>query len=520
MPFDFLTTNQTAMTMIQRDGALTSLWQANTQPYITTNKPDRNVVYDVIIVGGGITGITTALQLQEAGKQCLLIEAADLGFGTTGGTTAHLNTLLDTPYYVIAQNFSDDAAKQVATVTAEALNLIRNNVTRFNLDCGYQEAEAFLFAQDADQEKELEKICKTSADAGLNIDYVPEIPVPVEYTKAIRATGQGKFNPLAYIQGLAKVFEAAGGVILQQCRVINATQDDVVKVETAAGTFSCVDLVYATHIPPGINLLHLRCAPYRSYAIAVTLDDEAYPENLSYDMYDPYHYYRTQIVAGQPYLIAGGEDHKTGTEENTDKCFLKLESHVRKYFHVKEIVHKWSSQYFEPTDGLPYIGRLPGYEDHFYVATGFGGNGMTWGTVSGLLLKSIILQEKPELEKLFDPNRIKPVAGFTNFVTHNTDVIKEFFGKLFDASALGQLAELAPGEGRLVKYHDRKVALYKNEEGKLYALNPTCAHMKCDVKWNQAERTWDCPCHGARYNYDGRVITGPADADLEGLALS
>jgi glycine/D-amino acid oxidase-like deaminating enzyme/nitrite reductase/ring-hydroxylating ferredoxin subunit len=506
--------------MIHRDGAQTSLWQGNAQSYLTTSRANRNAVYDVVIVGGGITGITTGLLLQEAGKQCLIVEAEELGFGTTGGTTAHLNTLLDTPYYVIAQNFGEDNAKHVAHATAEALNLIRNNVTRFDIDCGFKDADAYLFAQDEEQEKELEKIRKTSADAGLDISYADEIPVNVPFTKAARVTGQAKFNPLRYIHGLAKAFEAAGGAILQQCRVISITEDNTMKVATTAGTFNAVDIVYATHIPPGINLLHLRCSPYRSYAMAVTLADGAYPEDLSYDMYDPYHYYRTQIVGGQPYLIVGGEDHRTGTEVNTEQCFRTLEAHVRKHFNVKEIVYKWSSQYYEPTDGLPYIGYLPGHEDHVYVASGFGGNGMTYGTVSAQLLKCIIMKENATLEKLFDPNRLKPVAGFTNFVAHNTDVIKEFFGKLFSAEELTQLADLAPGEGKLVSYHDRKVALYRNEEGKLFALNPTCTHMKCDVKWNQTERSWDCPCHGARYNYDGRVITGPADADLEGLALS
>lgn len=506
--------------MIQRDGALTSLWQGNVAPYIVANRPDKNIVYDVIIVGGGITGISTALLLQEAGKQCLVLEAVEIGYGTSGGTTAHLNTLLDIPYYVIAQNFGEENAAHVAKATAAAIRLIKDNIQRFDIDCGFSDADAYLFAQDEQQEKELEKIRDTSVKAGLVISYVQNIPIPVPFTKAVCAKGQAKFSPLEYVHGIASAFEAAGGVILQNCKVIKTSRESTLKVETNAGVFSAVDLIYATHIPPGINLLHLRCAPYRSYAMAVTLEDDAYPEELSYDMYDPYHYYRTQVVKEETYLIVGGEDHKTGMEENTERCLQKLESHVRKYFKVKEIAYKWSSQYFEPADGLPYIGNLPGAEDHIYVASGYGGNGMTYSAVAALLLKQIILQEKPALEKLFDPNRIKPIAGFTNFVTHNTDVIKEYFGKLFSGEEITQLAELAPGEGKLVEYHDRKIALYKNEEGRLYALNPNCTHMKCDVKWNQAEKSWDCPCHGARYNYDGKVMTGPADADLEGLVLT
>lgn len=506
--------------MIQRDGALTSLWQGNIAPYIVSNRHDQHTAYDVIIVGGGITGISTALLLQEAGRRCLVLEAMEIGFGTTGGTTAHLNTLLDTPYYVIAQNFGEENAADVASATAAAIRLIKDNVQRFGIDCGFKEADAYLFAQDEEQEKELEKVRESSARAGLDISYVQSIPVNIPFTKAVRASGQAKFSPMEYLHGIAKAFEAAGGVILQGCKVLNVNNANTVKVETNAGVFDAADLVYATHIPPGINLLHLRCSPYRSYAMAVTLEEGTYPDDLCYDMYDPYHYYRTQTVKGETYLIVGGEDHKTGHEENTDKSLIALESHVRKYFKVKEIGYRWSSQYFEPADGLPYIGNLPGADDHIYVASGYGGNGMTYSSVAALLLKQIILREKPALEKLFSPNRIKPIAGFSNFVTHNTDVVKQYFGKLFPTDEIRGLAELAPGEGRLVEYHDRKIALYKNEEGHIYALNPSCTHMKCDVKWNQAERTWDCPCHGARYNYDGRVITGPADADLEGLALS
>lgn len=502
--------------MIRRDGFCTSLWQADMQPYIATRAADNDHRYDVIIVGGGITGITTGLLLQQRGKKCLILEAASLGFGTTGGTTAHLNTLLDTPYHVISKNFNKDIAQQVAMVTAEALETIKGNCLRYNIQAGWENADAFLFAQDADQEKELEEIRKASTEAGLTADYCTAIPVPVPFTKAIQVKEQAKFNPLPYIYALAEAFEAEGGVIVQDCRV---TASDVletyVEVNTTKGMFRATDLVYATHIPPGINLLHLRCVPYRSYAMAVTLEGNDYPQGLSYDMYDPYHYYRTQEVNGQLYLIAGGEDHKTGMEENTSQCFRRLESHIRQYFKVKEIIYQWSSQYFEPADGLPYIGHLPGYPEHIYVATGFGGNGMTYSTVAALQLTRIIMQEKPVGENLFNPNRIKPVAGFTNFVTHNAAVVKQFLGKLFSADTLSQLAELAPGEGRVVELEEQKMALYKNEEGRLYALRPDCTHMKCDVKWNMAEKSWDCPCHGARYDFEGKILTGPADASLE-----
>ncbi|GAC1448272.1 MAG: FAD-dependent oxidoreductase [Chitinophagaceae bacterium] len=501
--------------MIKRDGYTSSLWQTTVEPYTSNKNPVINKTYDVIIAGGGITGLTTAVLLQEAGKKCLLLEAQNLCFGTTGGTTAHLNTLLDTPYTIIEKNFSKEDAKKVADAAAAALTLIHTNIKKYNIDCDYQEASAYLVAQDEKQEKELQDIFRASAEAGLKVEYVAALPFPIPFTKIMKAGGQAQFNPVKYVYGLAKAFEDMEGVILQDCRVTNVKSNEVLEVETSQGIYQATDIIYATHIPPGVNLVHLRCAPYRTYAMALILQDGNYPEGLAYDMLDPYHYYRSQVVNNQQYLIAGGKDHKTGHEENTDYLFTKLEATIRENFKVKEIAYHWSSQYFEPADGLPYIGHLPGHPEHIYSATGFGGNGMTYSQVAAITLTDILLNRKNPAIALFDPNRIKPVAGFTNFVTHNPGVVSNFAGKLFSGEKLENLAALSPGEGRIVKYDGEKLGLYKDAKGNLHAVSPVCTHLKCQVSWNGAEHSWDCPCHGARYDCDGKVITGPADHSLE-----
>jgi glycine/D-amino acid oxidase-like deaminating enzyme/nitrite reductase/ring-hydroxylating ferredoxin subunit len=505
--------------MIQRDGNCTSLWQDSMEPYVPVNKSKPNFLYDVIIIGGGVTGISTAFLLQQAGKKCLLLEAADIGFGTTGGTTAHLNTLLDTPYTIIQKKFGKEDAKLVARAVQTAIGLIHHNVTHYKIDCGFSAANAFLFAKDEDQEKELADIIEATSDAGLDIEYSKEIPIPIPFKKAAKVRGQAKFHPLQYVYALADEFEKIGGVIIQNCRVIGIENNQSVVAETVKGIFEAKNVIYATHIPPGVNLLHLRCTPYRSYAMALTLKNKKYPADLAYDMYDPYHYYRTQNVNGQDFLIVGGEDHKTGHGENTDQSFLKLESHIRKYFDVDEIHYKWSSQYFEPADGIPYIGHLPGQADNVFVATGYGGNGMTYSSVAALTLKEILLNEETKFSKLFDPNRLKPIAGFINFIKHNADVAKLFVEKWFDRDKLHQLAELTPGEGKVVVFNNSKVGIYKDDNGILYAVNPICKHLKCEVKWNMSERTWDCPCHGSRYSYDGKMLTGPTDEDLEAIQI-
>ena len=505
--------------MIQRDGNCTSLWQDDILVYKPENDPDTATIYDVAIVGGGITGISTALLLQKAGKKCIVIESYNLCFGTSGGTTAHLNTILDTPYTTIIKNFGKENAQLVARAAAEALDLIRSNISFYNIDCGFEEASACLFSQTREQTEELDEIYEACQEVGLDISYNLSLPVNIEFEKAVEVRGQGKFHPVQYVYALARAFEEAGGVIMQHCRVNGVQDTEGLTVETGNGNFRAANLIYATHIPPGVNLVHLRCAPWRSYAMAFTLKDKRYPDELVYDMYDPYHYIRSQKIGRKEFMIVGGEDHKTAHIGNAEVPFLKLESYILKHFNVDEFLFKWSSQYFEPADGLPYIGHLPGHPGNIFVASGYGGNGMTYSGVAAQLLKNMILEENSPYIKLFDPNRIKPVAGFTSFIKQNVDVLKKFVGKWFDKEKLEEFAEMAPGEGRVVKYNGETVALYKDEHGELHAINPVCTHLKCSVAWNNAEGSWDCPCHGARYSCEGRVLTGPADHDLEKIEV-
>ena len=407
----------------------------------------------------------------------------------------------------------------VARATAEAIDFIKTNIATYKIDCEFEDASAYLFSQTKDQTEELDEIYEACQEVGLDVSHDLLLPINIEFKKAIEVRGQGKFHPVKYIYALARVFEDAGGVILQQTRVNGIEDTEGITIETTNGNFRAANLVYATHIPPGINLLQLRCEPWRSYAIAFTLKNKNYPHDLVYDMYDPYHYIRSQKINGKEYVIVGGEDHKTGESENAEASFLRLESYIRKYFNVNEFLFKWSSQYFEPADGLPYIGHLPGHPGNIFVAAGYGGNGMTYSSVAALLLKQMILNKESAYKKLFDPNRIKPVAGFTTFLKHNVDVLKKFFGKWFDKEKLEEFAELAPGEAKVTKYDGEKLALYKDEHGELHAINPICTHMKCSVAWNNAEQSWDCPCHGSRFSFEGKVLTGPADHDLEKIEI-
>ncbi len=502
-----------------RDGACTSLWQ-DTNGTFAPAAGERSQLYDVAIAGAGITGITLALCLQEAGLRCVVIEARNIGFGTTGGTTAHLNTILETSYRDMIRDFGRDNALLVARGTEDAVALFKENVRRFSIDCGFREVPGYLFAQDKAQENLLDEVVQGCMDVGLLAGYTNDIPIPVSFTKAMRIPGQGQLHPLRYTEALARVFESRGGVILGNHRVMDFhSAGGQVSVETSGVTLNAGSLVFATHVPIGVNVLHFRCPAYRSYAMAATLEGGIYPEGVVYDLYDPYHYYRTQEIDGKKYLIVGGCDHKTGDEMSANTSFLELESHVRANFPVAKVTHKWSAQYFDSVDGLPYIGRLPGSAGNIFAATGYGGNGITYSHIAAKVIRDLILQIDNPMAGVFDPRRVKPVAAFTEFVKHNADVVKTFVGKWLSPDELKEFASLAPGEGKVVKYGPETIAVHKDQHGKLYAVNPACTHVKCAVAWNNAEQSWDCPCHGSRFSADGEVLTAPATRALEPIEV-
>ncbi len=504
---------------MKRDGNNESIWQQSAR-YVNKNAGiDKEIVYDAVVAGGGITGITTALLLQLSGKKVLLAEAQNIGFGTTGGTTAHLNNFFDSSYDEVITNFGLNNAILFAEAGKEAMALIKAHIGKYNIDCDYEERTGYLFSIAEKQNKLLADIIEGTKKVNVAIDYINDSPFPIPYLKIASLPQQAQFNPLKYITALADIFVDNGGTLVESCRVTGADEASIIKVHTTAGDIQAGHLIYATHIPPGINLLHFRNAPYRSYAIAVKLNDANYPQALGYDLDDPYHYYRSQKVNGEEYLIAGGEDHKTGHEENTGNCFRKLESYVREYFDVKEVAYQWSSQYYIPADGLPYIGHLPGNGDNIFTATGFNGNGMILGTISAKIICDLVLTGQSRYKELFSPDRLKPVAGFTNFVKEGADVVGHLIKDRFNIEKIDAVAQLAAGEAKIVKYEGHVIALYKDEQHQLHALNSLCTHIDCTVNWNATEKTWDCPCHGSRFSIDGEMLTAPARKDLQKIDL-
>lgn len=498
---------------MERDGSLRSIWQDGQANYQPSNTWEKDTVYDVVITGAGITGLTTALLLQQQGKKCLIAEAHTIGYGTSLGTSAHLNTILDSPYTLIEKNFSQEAAKQMATASRQAIDLIEVLIDELDIACNFKYKTGYLFAQNDEEATALDAIKEASERAGIVVNWSPQVPGPFSVTKACRIGFQGQLHIGKYLTGLAAAFEAAGGVILQHCVVSSAEEAGHITLTTSLGEIKAAKLVYATHIPPGVNILHFRNAPYRSYVMACRLNTDQYPDGLVYDMKEPYNYFRTEEIDGIKYLIAGGFDHKTGHETDTAQIFTRQEAFLRTLFDIASIDYKWSSQYYNPVDGLPYIGLLPGHEN-IYTGTGYSGNGLVLGTLAAQMISDAITGHDNPYTDLLRPSRIKPIAGFADFIKENADVVSHFIGDRFSYEQISTLSELAKGAAVVAEWEGRKVALYKDEQGKVMALDPVCPHTKCIVAWNSAEKSWDCPCHGGRFAPNGTLLTGPASTNL------
>lgn len=502
---------------MKRDGALESIWQSEIKRggHETTAQPrDR----DVIVVGAGITGVTTALNLQKRGFNCVIAEASNRGFGTTGGTTAHLNNFFDASYDKVTRDFGLEKAKLLARAAGEALEIIQENITNHGIDCDHSPRKGYLFSLDNEQEKILDDLVKGSREAGIEMNEIDVNPFGIPCTKVIEIPHQAQFHPIKYIQGLLNEYMNSGGRIIEGCRVTDVEKEkDRLLVTTSKGSIACNHLVYATHLPPGRNIMHFRNAPYRSYVIALKLKNDNYPRALGYDMKEPYHYYRSHTIDGEEYLIVGGEDHKTGDIENTRECFEKLEKYVRQFFDIERVAYHWSSQFYEPADGLPYIGHLPGSPKNVYCATGYSGNGMIFGTLAAKTLSDLIASGDSVYKDLFDPSRVKPVAGFSNMVKEGADVIKHLTLDRFLADRSETLSAIEKDEGKLIQYEGSLLAVYKDREGWNHILKSACTHLGCTVKWNREEKSWDCPCHGSRFGIDGEVLTGPTVKKLENL---
>ncbi|MEN4761646.1 FAD-dependent oxidoreductase [Chryseobacterium sp. C39-AII1] len=499
---------------MNRDGNNKSLWQYNIeqealQSYTATD-------FDTIIVGAGITGVTLAKELQNRGRNCLLIEKENPGFGTTGGTTAHINNFFDSSYDEIIKNFGESSAVLLANSAKETVRYIKHNILQYHISCDFNECNYYLFSTDGKQSKKLVDILEAHHQVGIDTQQVYNIPFTLKFEKAIEIKGQAQFHPLRYINKLLKEYIKQGGAIVTGAQVTDLkNKDGIVTVTTHDQTiFTAKNLVWATHIPPGNNRFSVLLAPYRSYAVTLKVANPVKSMAQTADLYDPYHYARYHKSDNNYFLIVGGFDHKTGDENDTEKHFEDLMEYVDYNFKYKEVTAKWSSQYYQSADGLPYIGKMPG-EDNIYISTGFTGNGMTFGSMSSLIIPDLMENKITELAKLLSPARIKPIASAGNILDEVVNASMHFVKDKFSADKITELNEISSGEGRIIKHDGNTYAAYRDDKNKLHLLSPICPHTGCNVAWNPSEVSWDCPCHGSRFDIEGKLLNGPAMSDLK-----
>ena len=522
--------NNTANSASITSGENVSFW-IDTTSIISYNTPNQDIKTEVLIIGGGIAGLTTAYKLLKAGKKVVLVEDGFIGSGESGRTTAHLTCALDDRYYYLENKFGEEAAKLAAESHAAAIDEIEKIVTDLNIDCAFKRVNGYLFLHESDKEENLDKELQATQKAGLRTTILKGIPAlaNAEKQRCLAFSNQAQFHILHYLKGLAKAVDSLGGIIYTEAHAENITKKGA---KVNGYTFSAEHIVVATNTPINdVVTMHTKQHAYRTYVIAGKIPKGQLPYSLWWDTGDqeskwvsqPYHYVRVENY-NEKYdlLISGGEDHKTGQadEEGIPETsrYDRLEAWTRNYFPMLEndLTYRWSGQVIEPVDSLGFMGKNPG-DDRIYIITGDSGNGMTHSTIGAMIICDSIMGNKNKWEDLYNPSRIS-LNTAKDFVKEATNMASQYLDWI-SGSDLKNTSDLPPGEGSILSSGLKKIAVYRDYDNSLKAFSAVCPHLGCIVQWNGDEKSFDCPCHGSRFTTDGTVINGPAQSDLNKIHI-
>lgn len=495
------------------EGRNVSYWQAS-QDGLETGALSDSTETDVCIIGGGIAGLTTAYLLTRAGRQVVVIDDGTIGGGETARTTAHLTYAIDDRFYRIAKWHGDEKAKLAVESHSRAIDEIEKIVSMENINCDFSRLDGYLFeAEEGDDD--LDEELETAHRLGFNQIRLVERAAIKDFDtgRALLFPDQGQFHILKYLSGLAKAIEQNGGRLFSNTRAVEWKGEKSPQVNTLDGrTIKAGAIVLATNYPI-MSKMFAKLPAYRTYAIGVRVPKGSVEKVLLWDTGDPYHYIRIQEENDHDVLIVGGEDHRTGQENDGDERFQNLWKWTADHFpSAEKVIHHWSGQCFETHDGLAFIGRFSEDEPNVYLITGDSGMGMTHGTIGGMLVSDLILGRENPWAEVFEPSRL----ATQSIIEAIPEVIKST-APLVDWITSGDVSsvdEIKNGEGAIIRDGMSKIAAYRDENGKLYRRSAVCTHMGCIVRFNSAEKTWDCPCHGSRFGVDGHVINTPAMAPL------
>lgn len=500
-----------------------SLW-VETADKINFPALKADLEVDVAIVGGGITGLTAGILLQRAGKRVAIIDNAQIAMGETGFTTAHLTQILDNRYHTIISDFGEEKARLAADSKRAAINQIEALAREYDIACDFQRVDAFLYSENGGDAEDFDKEMEALRQVNISAELLLSAPLPFKTKQAIRIENQAQFHPRKYLLPMAHEIVRLGGKIFEHTRVLDVQDGPPCLVDTENGRIKAQHVIISANVPVTNWLfLNTKISAYRTYALSAKLRTPLSPaqalhSGLFWDSIDPYHYIRTYRGADGDFLIVGGEDHKTGEKTDTDARFKNLEKYARERFDIGDIPYYWSGQIINTLDGLPYIG-LNTMSQHVYVSTGYSGNGMTFGTLGGMILSDLILGRKNEWASLYEAARLHPTASVINFVAENVGIPIHFIGDRLTNDEAQSTREIGKNEGKLMTIDGEKVAACRGADGVLHVHSAVCPHMGCIVHWNSAESSWDCPCHGSRFDAEGKVSNGPALEDLKPVAL-
>ncbi|WP_232688734.1 FAD-dependent oxidoreductase [Halobacterium zhouii] len=494
-------------------GEQTSVW-LDTTPETDYGSLSQDVTVDTAVVGGGIVGVTTAFELAEAGQSVALVERDHVLTGVTGHTTAKLTAQHGLVYRYLLDEFGRRRARQYATANQTAIDDVEARVEDLGIDCDFERTAAYTYTESADDREQYRSEADAASALGLPASYTESLPEELDAAGAVQFDDQARFHPRKYLLALADEVDDGDSHVFERTTAVDVEDGDPCRVTTDRGTVMADDVVLATHFPIHDRALYFaRMHPKRSYVLAVELENDP-PDGLYYRPGDPYFSVRPVSTAERTVLV-GGQNHRTGTGGSTEARYRRLERSARDAFDVASIRYRWSTQDQVSVDRVPFVGLHAPFADHVYVATGFGGWGMTNGTAAGRVLSDLVLEGESPWQEVYRPTRFEATASTRALLSHGAATAKHLVGDRFEHQSKEDVRALGRGDAGMFEVEGDRVAVYRDDDGEVHAVSAVCTHMGCLVHWNDAHRTWDCPCHGSRFDHDGSVIDTPAVDGLE-----
>jgi glycine/D-amino acid oxidase-like deaminating enzyme/nitrite reductase/ring-hydroxylating ferredoxin subunit len=476
----------------------------------------EDITVDVAVIGGGITGITSGYLLANEGLKVAILEADQLLNGTTGHTTAKITAQHGLIYDEFITNFGKSKAKLYYEANIQALAFIEKTIETKQIECEFSKQDAYLYATTKESYFDLQKEASAYEKLGIKGELIDDIPLDIEIKNALVMRNQAQFHPLKYLSQLVHIFIEKGGLIYENSVAVNIDTSNQPTVLTRnESRVTAKHILICTHFPfyEGLGLYSTRMHADRSYVLAAKTRQK-YPGGMYLSVDKPTRSLRSATINGEEMVLIVGEDHKTGQGIDTQEHYKALETFGQDVFGIESIPYHWSAQDLITMDKIPYIGEITSGQPNVMIATGYRKWGMTNATVAALMFRDKVLGNKNIFHNLFTPSRFYAQPSLKNFFLENANVAAQLIkGKLevtnLDPNLLGN------DEGAVISIKGERKGAYKDETGQLHIVDTTCTHIGCEVEWNSGERTWDCPCHGSRFSYQGDVIEGPAEKPLQ-----